>query len=214
MINLLKKDLRVTFTKLNIGIIAFLFIFMGYIFIDSNDNSQNIAVISFIIASVFTSTSFAYEEKSNTDLIINSLPVTRTDIVKAKYVGILFFTVLALMFTLLLTTVANLTGLMINDIYKIDLVSLLLVCVLTIILNCILYPIFFKMGYRKAKIIWIIIYMLFFTIINLSVGLQCKISEFVSNNSIQIYGITALIVFIIYILSYKISYKLYNYKDL
>ncbi|MFC5711783.1 ABC-2 transporter permease [Thalassorhabdus alkalitolerans] len=62
----------------------------------------------FLVASVFIPfNSFAYDEKAQTNILLNSLPYTRKEIIASRYIGAIVYMILAIVVTSLALFVSN-----------------------------------------------------------------------------------------------------------
>lgn len=97
MFNLISRDLILQK--------KFLLVYVAVILIFVLMNKHDPAFI-FILASIFIPfNTLAYDEKTETNILLNSLPYTRTEIVTARYVGAIIYTLLSIAFTSLLFVV-------------------------------------------------------------------------------------------------------------
>ncbi|MBU5439937.1 ABC-2 transporter permease [Tissierella sp. MSJ-40] len=111
MKNLVMKDLRLT-TKMNI--FALLYgIIIGFTGLMINDvyRSKTMYIVgmslSIYIVAIYTS---GFEGRAKSDIILNSFPINRIDIVKAKYVSMIIYIILGGMFIIIPTQIFKLIG--------------------------------------------------------------------------------------------------------
>jgi len=82
MINLIKRDAIIQKYQLYIFIPFILF----FIYMDTHP------IIIFLVASIFIPfNAFAYDEQAETNILLNSLPYTRKEIIAARYLGALVY---------------------------------------------------------------------------------------------------------------------------
>lgn len=87
MFNLIRRDVILQ-KKLLLTYIPFIAFF---IIMDSNP------ALIFLVASIFIPfNAFGYEEKAETNILLNSLPYTRTEIIASRYLGAIVYMVLAI----------------------------------------------------------------------------------------------------------------------
>ncbi|MBM7542780.1 ABC-2 transporter permease [Amphibacillus cookii] len=87
MVNLIRRDviLQKKYLLTYIPFIVF-FIIMG-----------SHSALTFLVASIFIPfNAFAYDEKAETNILLNSLPYTRKEIIAARYLGAIVYMVLAI----------------------------------------------------------------------------------------------------------------------
>lgn len=164
-----------------------------------------------------------YDDKNKVDIILNSLPVTRTEIVLAKYVSMVVFAIVGIGFAVIVGGIGIYTGfprierfISINDI--------LVVLIGGLLFTAIFFPLYFKFGMEKMRIVNIVLFMLLFFVPNI-------ITSYVAENpnsgvvkwSLSIINETPttilkmgslLAIMIIFLLSLFLSTKIYKNRDL
>lgn len=166
--------------------------------------------------------SFAHEDKNNSETMLNSLPVSRKDIVLAKYLSIFVYIGLAM----LAYMVATLVVITVRIPIKVEFLSLqgITITFLMVSLMASIYmPVIFKFGYLKAKIFNMVMFLFFFFI---PMGLaslyqnpkyNSLISDFIRGfatwSDWQIASLLAAIALIILSLSYCISLSIYKNRE-
>ncbi|AKG03383.1 multidrug ABC transporter permease [Salimicrobium jeotgali] len=87
MFNLIRRDVILQKRQLVFFIPFILF------FIITNSHP----VLTFLVASIFIPfNAYAYDEKAETNMLLNSLPYTRTEIIASRYLGAIVYMVLAI----------------------------------------------------------------------------------------------------------------------
>lgn len=90
MFHLIKRDVILQKKQLLIFIPFILF----FIFMDVHP------VLTFLVASVFIPfNTYAYDEKAETNILLNSLPYTRKEIIASRYLGAIFYMSIAIVLT-------------------------------------------------------------------------------------------------------------------
>lgn len=119
---------------------------------------------------------FAYEEKSKGDILINSLPVSRIEIVIARYLSLLVFSIFAIIAMAVVGLAINSTGLpiKISPLGILDIASIYIVLTL---MYSIYMPIYYKFGYIKSRFVSIILYIALFAVSGLVSGIMQIVSE-------------------------------------
>ncbi|WP_338752676.1 ABC-2 transporter permease [Bacillus sp. FJAT-52991] len=92
MLNLIKKDLILQKTFLPF----YLLFLVSYLWA-----GMDVAYVIFICSAVFVINSHQYDDKDNANILLNSLPYTRKEIISSKYIGTLLFTIVIIPFCLI-----------------------------------------------------------------------------------------------------------------
>jgi ABC-2 type transport system permease protein len=199
MLNLIRRDLILQ-KKLILTFIPFIGFF---IFMDSHP------VLIFLVASIFIPfNASAYDEKTEVNILLNSLPYTRKEIIAARYVGALLF----MMFSIGLSSLAlyalnkpfTLTDVAIGG------GSFLVFAALT-------FPLFylFKPGHITTVIIFGFVFLTAFTpfILRVLAKHSPAIIEFISNLSNEmLYTGATLLILLIYSISWGFTTVVYQRK--
>ncbi len=82
MLNLIKKDLILQKTFLP----AYLLFLVTYLWA-----GMDVAYVIIICSAVFVINTYQSDDKDNANILVNSLPYTRKEIISSKYVGTLLF---------------------------------------------------------------------------------------------------------------------------
>lgn len=145
MLGLVKKDLLMI--KGNIRqVILFLVVFLVLAF---QENNIIVIVPVFVSMMVFITT-FSYDEYNKWNAYAISLPVSRKNIVKAKYVASIILWAIALLVTVVIT---GIMGLFEQNLNYSEMFGMILGCVFSIVLlEAIMFPLIFKFGVEKGRI--------------------------------------------------------------
>lgn len=192
---MIKKQLLINFI-IAFGL-TFLFIFGG-----ENANFLPLILSAFIFSSTIVNL-LSYDDFEKWNIFTFNLPVTRKQVVTEKYL------LLAIMLIpYLFISFCELAFLRFD--FK-DILSVLFILIITSsIMPIILFPIYFKFGYRKAKTIVFII--IITTAIIFSIFSQfINLINLNSSNSNLL--IISIILFMIIIFSYIISIKVYEKRE-
>ena len=205
MLGLIKKDFLIIKNNLKL-IIVMLMVF----FIMALGGQFNISFIpTFIIVMLFIST-FSYDEYNNWDAYAITLPGGRKSIVKSKYIASLFLTLLSAVITVLLNYLIS----VINNTAVNELISSLLgsICAIVII-QSIMYPLIFKFGMEKGRIV-------LFILVFVMVGVITLLKNIIKIPTILVvlfnnywFIVIPIILVISLLISYKISEKIYLKKE-
>lgn len=163
-----------------------------------------------------------YDEKNKSEIILNSLPVRRENIVTAKYASVIFFFLFGVAVTGIVGAVITIFNI-IPGIRYIRLSDILGIFISVGLMYSVYYPFYFKFGSLKLKIFNIVIYMLFLFVPNLILSMieenpnnniVLKILSILEKNPawmLQVF--TAIVVVIVMIVSMEISIKIYRNKE-
>lgn len=154
MLTLVYKDLICQ--KRNLWLVFAYAVLMHIAFFNLPDYSAYVAG-AVAITYYFVTGQCAHEENSKADILINSLPVERDTVVKAKYLTACVFTLMGLLASALVGTVIYSLGF---DKSPADLYTLALMAVTCVFLWSVFYPVYFKFGYIKARYYNLIVFLL------------------------------------------------------
>ncbi|WP_017795467.1 ABC-2 transporter permease [Oceanobacillus kimchii] len=196
MFNLIKRDLILQ-KKL---IILYMLISIGFIMLDKHHPA-----FIFLISSIFIPfNTHAYDEKTETNLLLNSLPYTRKQIIAARYIGAVVYMLLAMGWTsigfIIFGKSFTLTDIVIG-------IGLFLTFV------AFAYPLFyiFKPGY--ITIVIIISFLVLSALLPFISTLLSKHATFLMQlTEIMLYIFGAMFTILVYLLSWGISHWIYQRK--
>ncbi|MEA4825041.1 MAG: ABC-2 transporter permease [Clostridium sp.] len=217
MINLIRKDFALTFKMRSLIVFALYFFLLITLADNLNSDSRYILIIT-TIAYFLSSETFIYDDKTKSYYVINSLPIKRSDVVISKYLSIIVYIIVAIISVGLAGAFISSTKL-ISGINLINLKVIKYVILSSFIIMAINFPIYFKYGFRQAKLLNFIIYFTFFTLINaaqsiLSLEAVESFITFMAKNSTVINSLSLVMVLIFTIISMLISIKIYDKKDM
>ena len=165
---------------------------------------------------------FSYDDLAKADKYILTFPIKRKDVVKARYLFILILTLsgtlLGFLFTLLIQGIK--TPNIINTEFLINTSAFIIgSSVGVIFIQSFQIPVMFKFGAEKGRIVQIILIIAFMIVISALVTILMNIFgislsdllEMLKDYLISIFGITIIA---IYILSFLISCKIYEKKEI
>ncbi|MFJ7953758.1 ABC-2 transporter permease [Lysinibacillus sp. NPDC096418] len=168
-------------------------------------------LVGFIFSIAFIMTTCSFDEKDNINILLNSLPYTRKEIVGSKYIG-------ALLFTLLFVIVMYVGDFLLNGnnvlfLWKEMMLIISLVMITTSFIIPFLYR--FKMQYFHIALgvlaaIWL--FTITFFIKNLHDVLSELTRKFLTLQETQIYLIAIVTVILIYMGSWLLSIRIYEKK--
>lgn len=164
----------------------------------------------------------AYESKGNNECVLNSLPLRRQDVVRARYFSLLLFMILSLAIIGGLGAIMKLIGLPFPQRY-LGWFDILAVAVSLFLLASLYLPFYFKMGYIQARIFNILVFFLFFfgpTYIfnyyqeNSEKEIFQQFRAFLANNPdwvVYALGMAALLIMMFF--SYLLSVRFYQRRE-
>ncbi|EON70810.1 ABC-2 transporter permease [Lysinibacillus sphaericus] len=167
--------------------------------------------VGFIFSLSFIMSACSFDEKDNINILLNSLPYTRKEIVASKYIG-------ALLFTMLFVIVMYVGDFILNGNKASFLVKeMLLIIGLVMITTSFLLPFLykFKMQYlHMALVALVVIYLITisFFIRNLHDVVRELTQKILTLQEIQLYFFAILMVIVLYIGSWLLSIRIYERK--
>lgn len=208
MIGLIKKDFLMIKGNLKLVFLIF-FVFFLMSLQGQFDMSFAPAMISVML---FMST-FSYDEYNKWDAYAITLPSARKNIVKSKYLATLGLIIISVLITILLNI---LIGIINQNLNLEDLLSVMIGCMCGIIfVQSLMYPLIFKYGIEKGRIGLFIGTFAIVAIVGLfskvvSIPVSTHLITFLNRYFLLIFP---MIVGIMFLLSYKISEKIYLNKE-
>jgi len=159
LLSLIKKDFIVLKRTMLFGIAYSVFVFFAF----SNPVFSQFTYIMGAVATgyIFSLTAIQAEFKNNTDVIINSLPVTRREVVTARYISLFILTAAAVAIVAAVGLALKLTPLPFN-IRFINLQDAAVSIALVAFLNAFLIPIFYLTSGRWLQLVNIALFMVIF----------------------------------------------------
>lgn len=159
----------------------------------------------------FINMALSYDERDNANILLNSLPYTRKEIVSSRYVGVLVFTILFIMITyggrfLLYGKEASFSW---N--------AILLIMGINMVAISFMLPVFYK--YKRQYLVFVAgalvaIYLVIknHLVPNLNNTLRELTQKFLSLSETQMYSMTIPTIVILYIGSWLLSIRIYERK--
>ena len=203
MVNLIWKDLVVQkrLLPLYVGIMGF------YFFIDLSSP----AWVAFIMSTTLIMNAFYYDEKDNINILLNSLPYTRKQIVSSKYIGAVIFTAVFIVLTMVGTFIVK--GMKLAVSWK----EVLQTFGLVMAWLTIMFPFFYKfkqqyllLGALVFLIIGISAFNILVHLFNARFG---KFMEWLAGlTDLQLYSALALVIVLLYGASWQLSIRIYERK--
>jgi len=221
MLNLVIKDILIQKKTIIFALLyaAFVLAFFSTIF----PSGFGLYVMSpMIITYLYITFAVQYDDKNNSEVILNSLPLKRSDIVISKYISTFVFGSIGIICSILVDVIGKVTGLS-TFIGSISLLNIVLVTSAICIFSSIFYPVYFKFGVAKMKIFTVVIFMIIFFV---PMNVISYMSEnpnnvfvhefnlFINNtSSLTINSLCIIIGLIFFMVSLRISIHIYNNKE-
>lgn len=218
MINLILKDLILNKKQLGYVLVYGIFALIAF----QAYSGGQFFVITVGIGYMLMLNATAYDEKNNFEIVLNSLPISRSKIVGAKYLTILIYAGLAIVSYLIGFLIIQIFHLPVTvpDLTPVGVISALFTLSL---MSGLYYPLYFKMGYLKSNLIRTLVFMLFFFVpLFLSEYIQGDAQNPIFRGVLEILGTLSstqlsLIVLLITLLflgiSFLLSLRFYNRRE-
>lgn len=184
-----------------------------------NRDSQDIAFIGIsmitFLFSLYAISTFNYDEKTNTDKFILTMPLSRNTTVLSKYIFLIISIIVGIILGTIICYIMSVLNI-INLIAVKDIVIYFMGLIFALsLMQCIQVPCIYKYGAEKGRMQIYIIMMIIFVLIGGIYYLFPKIDLGFMNKLENIIPFILMAIIILnYYLSYKISCKIYNKKDI
>jgi ABC-2 type transport system permease protein len=221
MLRLILKEFQIQRKTL---LYSFLYVIMAAVaFTASSPNGSGLYILGpFGVIYLFVMYSCGYEDKNRTDIIFNSLPLKREDIVIAKYLSIFLFAALGLVLAFIIGILGVSIGF--ESISRLITTNdIIAVLGSGMIFASIFYPLYLKFGLVKMRVLNIFLFLFLMFVPNFVLQYAESHSEktivksvmnFILNSSEWALQVVFLIICsILYLLSLLISLKVYRNKE-
>lgn len=221
MFNLIIKDIAIQKKTL---LYALLYAIFAPIALSSMGPSSFVLYVlpPMAITYIFISFAASYDEKNKSEIILNSLPLKRHDLVISKYISIFVFAIIGIIYSILIGFIGKATGLPMFDM-SISLLDIVLVLTSVCIFSSIFFPVYFKFGYIKMNFFNVVLVMLIIFVPSTAIEyatkntnniLVQKFNYFINNTSSFTQNSLALIIgLIFFLISLMISIRIYKNKE-
>lgn len=212
MIGLLVKDiynLGKNVKQLSISLVLF------FVLAVNMKSASYLVFMMLLLSSMLVLTSLSYDEMAKWDKYALTMPIKRSELVKGKYI-------LFLLLTSISTIISNVVGMILTTIFELESVKELLFTSVSatsgiILLYSILFPVIFKLGVEKGRIMIYVIFAI--PAIVLSAGAQF-LKKFNINITIptieellKYWFFLPIILIVVVYISYLISVGVYEKKE-
>ena len=202
MKGLLFKDLYMTWKYCK----PFLLIVVMFTCLSGFVDNAFVYVYPAVFVAMIPFTLGAYDERSKWNIYCDSLPVSRKTVVSSKYL----FSLIAALTVVFLSVISMVTSMLMESKYDINQLFSFFAIILLLSFSgtSVLLPVYFRFGTEKARIIYLVIVAL---VSGISVGFGFVTGVKVFNaNPITIVIIST----VIYVLSWLLSIRLYENREL
>ncbi|MFJ8102876.1 ABC-2 transporter permease [Lysinibacillus sp. NPDC096212] len=201
MINLILKDVLIQ-KKLILFYIATIIIYLLA--------GVPLIFLGFLYSVIYILNAFAYDEKDNANILLNSLPYTRKEIVSSKYIGSLIFTTLFVFMIYVGDFLINGKG----DLFIWK--EMLLIIGLVMVAISFMFPISYKFKTQYLLIASGVLFGIYMLTISLLVPINDILREltrkFLTLQETQMYFVASITVIILFIGSWLLSIRIYERK--
>ncbi|MGE7624844.1 ABC-2 transporter permease [Viridibacillus sp. NPDC096237] len=200
MFNLIRRDVILQKRHLLIFIPFILF----FIIMDKQPT------LTFLVASIFIPfNTYAYDEKVETNILLNSLPYTRMEIIASRYIGAIVYMILSIGVTSLALFIFN---------KPFTMTDIAIAIILFLLFVSFTFPLFyiFKPGYITMVILisFILLAAIGPTIVLFLAEHLTAITDFITNLSIPtVYTGATLIIVVVYVISWGVTAFIYQRKS-
>lgn len=210
IVNLDYISIKPYFTLKNL--IIMIFLYLVYFFVTSNPLTANSAILIFSI--VYSSYPFLIGEEAGIDSLYRIFGIKSEKVVLGRYVFALVLFIFALLISIVFSIIFSFF-VETADIREFLATSLAYLLVYLIFIS-LKYPLYFKFGYKKAKSISALTFVLIGLLSFLVMALKDSLNDlflFMENNIFMTLLISLLLVLLIVFISIKVSQKLYKKRD-
>jgi len=220
--NLIWKDILIQ--KKTLVYIGFYIILFGITF--QNIMADPFPAVAVAVTYQMIATACSHEDKSGSDILWNSMPVSREKLVLSKYLSMFVYTLLASLGYMAVAAVVHLTRLPIkaSPITAAGMVGSIIAIAL---MNGLYLPVYFRLGFMKARVASFILFFALFFGITLGVNalpevikkaqgnaaLRAIVSALQSASDLQVSLLVLGLAFVFLLASFCLSVKFYRNRE-
>lgn len=223
MVNLIIKDILMLKKTLLLGAI-YPVIFM-FAFQEAGIATISVSVVA--VTYILVLTACAYDDKNKSDILLNSLPTGRYLVVLSRYLSIYVFSLIGILFYMAAYILINIADIPVKA-YPLTAENVVAALFSVTLTNSIYFPVYYKMGYVKSKMVNFILFFLVFlgmnaltAWINKYFGGRAANSKFIESalkflaglSDLQIALGIVIIMLIIVSISYRLSLRFYKNRE-
>lgn len=207
MLGLIVKDFFIT--KKYMRTIFAILIFYTF-FCSMYSSASFLAGMVILSFSMITLTTIAYDDAVKWDKYALTMPVTRTDIVFAKYISTFIYIAAGSIISLILTYVVTIIKRV--HVTNEDLITILAVSAIGFILISIMLPLVYKFGVEKARLLLTAVFGIPFALVLIAKSMNLPMPD---DNSISLLlELSPFIAAVFFIVSFCISDLIYRNKEM
>lgn len=166
MFNLVIKDLMILKKTLLYAVIYVIFAMFAFRYMEGGALSAATVGICYMLMIQ----ACALDDKNGSEIMLNSLPLLRRDIVLAKYLSVFLYAVIAIVTFLLVQVMVSFLEIPIQT-ASVSLEGIIGAVLAMALLISIYFPIYFKLGFVRSRMIGMILFFSCFFIVPMLVGL-------------------------------------------
>lgn len=208
MIGMLKRDLIIMFSSKRELLFLVLYIPFLIFALDSSNPEWLYINILYAMTYLKTITPFSYDVSYKTRYMINSLPISRKEMVLYKYLLTFVYFLMSIVYVGVYLWIINTLGIVIVDYFNLEMIKMVLPKILFSI--AIAFPAFIRFNSRVAYIVNIAIFVVMINIIYNFGGTSLITKLGILSNGNYILPISI----VLYLLSLLLSMRLYETRDL
>jgi len=158
MFNLILKDILIQKKTFLFGAVYIMIIILSFQQIGSPMVPASIIALTYVM----TQYACAYDDKNKADMLLNSLPLGRDTVVAARYLSTFVFLAIAVVYYIVLAGIISVLRLPVR-VYPVSFEDIAGCLFSSIVMTSIYFPVFFKVGYIKSRMVnFVLFYGLFF----------------------------------------------------
>jgi ABC-2 type transport system permease protein len=218
MFNLILKDILIQKRNFLFGVVYILLMILSFQQVGNPMFAMSVIAFSYIMIQ----SACAYDDKNKSDVLLNSLPLKRDTIVIARYISTFVFAAISIVYYILLSGIIRVLELPFK-VYAVSLEGITGVLFALVLINGIYFPIFFKVGYIKTKIVNFALFFGVFFGGNIIVQeliknkdkafIQAILHFFSEQTDIQIAVELFVVMILLFIISYLFSLHYYRKRE-
>lgn len=212
MINLIIKDILIQ--KKSFIYAVFIYPLIAIVAFSANTGGM-LGMSIYSIAYIMVTGAFAYDEKSNADIFLNSLPVRKKDIVASRYLSLILFVAIGLVIMFFYIKLITLFKIPI-EVGSISISNIIPITTFIILLFCAQLPFFYKFGFTKTRTLSVVIYVaivLLIAALSALIAENAEIKKFIIyyESTLKYAPIIAIPIFLL--ISERLSIKFYSNRE-
>ncbi|MDX8365988.1 ABC-2 transporter permease [Cytobacillus sp. IB215665] len=206
MFNLIRNEFHVHKVHLIVNLMLIFFLYFV-----ARDNFP-LLFIGLILTLLFTRNMYFYDIRNNSEVLMNSLPVSRKQIVTSKYVTVTLFALICFSFSMVLNMFFNMYG-------KLTLFEFVTTLTILAIFMAFFFPSYYLFGPVFIRYAMVLLVVLIFAVGPMVLNLGVKnnfwgLLHLFEQYSIQFAMSMLAVIAVLISLSWLLSYRIYEAKEL